>query len=114
VSGTCSAVLAAGATCDATAQNCDPFAGLYCDPTTKVCAKVTLVAAGASCGLSSSGYAQCSGKGTCRRAGASQTGTCVAAAADGQTCDTVNGPDCVTPAVCTNGVCKLPDAASCK
>jgi hypothetical protein len=114
LNGTCSAVLAAGATCDATAQNCDPLAGLICLPSTKVCATITFAAAGGACGLTSSGYVACSGKGFCKRAATSQTGTCVAAAADGQPCDDNNGPNCVSPAVCTNGACKLPDSSACK
>lgn len=112
--GTCSAVLAAGATCDATAQNCDFLAGLYCDPNTKVCAQVTTAAAGAACGLSASGYALCGARGFCRKAAGAQTGTCVAAAADGQPCDTTNGPLCTAPATCSGGVCKLPDSTACK
>jgi hypothetical protein len=112
--GTCSAVLAAGATCDPVSQNCDPLAGLFCNPTTKVCAQITIVAAGAQCGLTPSGGAACGAKGFCRKPVGAAAGTCVAAAADGQPCDTVNGPSCTAPATCVNAVCKLPDSAACK
>jgi hypothetical protein len=33
---------------------------------------------------------------------------CVPAAADGAACNEERGPDCVFPASCTNGTCRLP------
>jgi hypothetical protein len=60
----------------------------------------------------------CAAGGGCYPVGG-MTQTCLAPAADGAACDTVNGPGCLTPAKCvtagsaTTGTCQLP-AVSCK
>lgn len=78
--GKCGAVAStAGATCDViptTAANCDGNKGLVCVPSAKgsntgKCTKITLVAAGATCGVIGSmpatGFAACEAGGLCRR-----------------------------------------------
>ncbi len=112
--GTCVQRQAAGATCDVAAQDCDNLSGLYCDPKTKVCAKAQLAAAGAACGITSNGYFYCSASGVCRQTSATMPGTCVAAAADGASCDDAMGPGCLPPATCSGGVCKIVDPSACK
>jgi hypothetical protein len=41
------------------------------------------------------------------------SGSCVAAAADGAACNPTNFINCLAPATCTSGLCKLPDPSSC-
>ena len=56
----------------------------------------------------------CTKKGACKNIDPMTfKGTCAAAAADGTACGGTNG-DCVPPAVCADGVCKLPNPSSCK
>lgn len=120
--GTCQAELTtAGATCDAArrmAPDCSRDAGLYCTMQ-GTCAAITLAAAGAQCGTVASG-ALCS-DGVCFGATATTAGTCKANVADGMPCNTIEGPDCTSPARCvgsaedggTMGTCELPGTQSC-
>ena len=125
----------AGAACDpkkTTAPGCDNRLGLYCGVDDK-CAEDALVTAPAACGVlvdTSDGGADAGAKDvTVTRclAGAScapttaAKGACVAPAADGAACDTVNGPPCLSPARCilasdasTAGTCQLPGASACQ
>jgi hypothetical protein len=111
---TCSAPVEAGGACDATAQNCDLTSGLYCNPTSKVCAQATTAAAGGSCGYSASAntYTLCSSGATCNGETATTQGTCGAVAADGAACGS-NMATCTAPAICVNNVCTLPNPQSC-
>ena len=111
--GTCAVPAGAGQACTPSASggDCDQTKGLYCAPTSRVCAVATFVGAGQPCGFVNGGFVGCSGGGNCKLAGV--TGTCTAPAADGAACDATNGPDCMQPAECVNNVCKLPDPASC-
>lgn len=114
--GTCATPGAAGAACPGLGMGgCDNLSGLFCDQA-KVCAAVKFAAAGAACGydVGTDTYTGCSGGGTCKLATGKTTGTCTAPAADGAQCDTVNGPSCMAPAVCSGGVCKVPDPSTCK
>lgn len=110
--GSCAAPAGAGQTCDPVARDCDATQGLYCNPTTRVCAQATFAGAGQPCGLVNGAFVGCSGGGHCKL-GATFMGSCVAPAADGAACDTTNGPDCLAPAQCVGAVCKLPNPASC-
>lgn len=111
---TCSAPVEAGGACDATAQNCDLPNGLYCNPTSKVCATAATAAAGGSCGYSASAntYTLCAGEASCNGATTTTAGTCGAVAADGAACG-LNMATCMSPAICVNDVCTLPNASSC-
>ncbi len=109
--GTCTIPVGAGAACDPQSQNCDSRQGLFCNPLTTACATVQVVANGGACGLTGGSFSVCTAAGKCSGALA---GTCLAAAADGAACDTTNGPNCVSPATCINGLCQLPDPSSCR
>jgi hypothetical protein len=122
--GTCQAqVTTASAACDptrATGPDCSGDAGLTCDTKTKVCVAQPVVAAGMTCGNVDGVQTRCAAGATCMRPPMSQTGTCIAPAADGAACDTANGPGCLYPAKCvptsaggTSGTCELPGDPSC-
>lgn len=115
-----------GAACDVrtqTAPGCNRTYGLWCNATSKTCTAVTFVGANQPCGMDSSGnLTDCSGGGECIGATFGMNpvmGTCKAPAADGQACDTMNGPPCLAPARCatasgsTAGTCTLSDASKC-
>jgi hypothetical protein len=108
--GSCAVASGPGGPC-ARNGDCDGTQGLFCNPLTSVCQLAAIVIPGLPCGAVNGGYALCARSGVCRMSGS--TGTCVAPAADGAACDTTAGPACVPPAICTTGVCKLPDPASC-
>jgi hypothetical protein len=112
VGGTCSPPAAAGAACDVNAQNCDSIKGLYCT-TSKVCATIPTANAGGACGVTGTTFTVCTGGASCKLPANSLSGTCEALAADGAMCDATNGPQCTSPAVCTNGACKVPDPSAC-
>jgi hypothetical protein len=119
--GSCAAPDAAGTACTPNAgDTCDNLNGVFCNPQTKVCQQVSFVAPGAACGLVSGTLTLCKGGGGNLTAACKgitppgYMGTCQASAADGASCDDVNGPACQNPSVCTNGVCKLDDPSSCK
>jgi hypothetical protein len=114
VNKVCSKPLAAGAACDGTKGDpCDRLKGEYCSAN-KVCTAFTIADAGQPCGVGNGGLTICASNGMCKTSGASQSGTCLAAAADGAKCDDTNGPTCQIPARCVGGVCTLSDPASCK
>jgi len=139
--GTCQpAVATVGAACDpkkATGPGCDNRIGLFCGLDDK-CAADALVMATEACGtlVDSDGgvadggaseagakevtVARCLSGASCSPTTAAK-GTCVAPAADGAACDTVNGPPCLAPARCittsdasTAGTCQLPGTAICQ
>jgi hypothetical protein len=112
---TCSMPVQAGGACDPIAQNCDLTQGLFCHPMSKVCAQVQTGAAGGPCGFSASTntYTLCTSGATCNGATSTKQGTCGAVAADGAACGS-NMATCMTPAVCVNNVCTLPNASSCQ
>ena len=112
-----------GASCDASRKlgpDCSGDAGLVCDSTTNTCVTEPLVAASQPCGTMNGVFTGCTGGATCMRPSGGATGTCVAPAADGAACDTLNGPTCLTPARCvtggsgsTAGTCQLPGSMTC-
>jgi hypothetical protein len=108
--GVCSAPDGVGAACTVGGGTCNGLAGIYC-PAAATCAQAGLAAPGGTCGVVDGGITVCSTSAQCTSA---LGGSCLAAAADGQLCDTTNGPGCMPPAVCQNGVCTLPDSNSCK
>ncbi len=100
------------------APRCDTTQPLFCYGlgAGKVCKAVSIVAAGEKCGLVAETFVACSASGFCQ--GLSPPlklqGTCIAPAADGGTCNTESGPNCLPPARCVSGQCKLPDPTTCK
>lgn len=122
--GTCQpAVATVGGACNPAAQtlaNCDRTKGLTCDPTAKTCVAINYVAAGQPCRSAEPGVIiGCAAGGGCYPVGGTMQ-TCLAAAAEGATCDTVAGPGCLQPAKCvppgtaTAGTCQLPNPTVCK
>lgn len=109
--GTCAKALGAGEACGQ--GDCDLFAGLFCDPASKTCKAVKFVGNGEACGLVEGAYVACSDGGDCAGQNPAGQGTCAAAAADGEACDSTNGPGCRAPAECRSGSCQLPNPASC-
>ncbi len=132
VIGTCMrAAESAGAACDRKAgPTCDYLKGLYCSflpgmtagtcvsevdaPATQFCGPT------AGSGSTPSSNTICVGASECVTPSTTNTGTCVADAADGAACDSVNGPFCMSPARCvaaavgvTTGTCQLPDPTKC-
>ncbi|MEW5855510.1 MAG: hypothetical protein AB2A00_42445 [Myxococcota bacterium] len=112
-SGTCASVGGPGASCDPQINNCNGYVGLFCNAASSTCQSVNLVGAGAACGAINGGYTLCSTSGVCR-VGQNQQGTCLGAAADGNTCDVQQGPRCLSPAACASGQCKLSNPDACQ
>jgi hypothetical protein len=106
-----------GAKCDPegkTDPTCDFLQGAVCNPATKVCQEIAKANAGQPCGLISGEYKICTAAAKCVVPTGMMQGTCLAPAIDGAACDVEKGPDCLPPAKCITGVCKLPDPALCK
>jgi len=124
--GTCTQGLQdAGDACGGALGGCDGTIGLTCSgaPGSKSCVAIPYVAGGSPCGTIDGGpFTSCTA-GDCYADGglalAGVTGACQAAAADGQACDIVAGPPCLTPARCvvtggaTSGICTIPSGATC-
>jgi Dickkopf N-terminal cysteine-rich region len=114
VNAVCSPRVGEGSACDPTVDNCDGTQALYCDQTSSLCKKVKTANAGEACGFLADGsLTLCTRSSTCQ-ATAAQMGICLAAAADGATCDPSAGPGCLAPAVCVNGACTVVNPASCQ
>lgn len=114
--GVCAVGKQLGDTCTAL-DECDASEELYCTPNSTgsqyACTPVLYAAAGERCDYTAGAF--CLANGTCRDAdgGASATGTCSAAPADGQPCDPVSR--CLSPARCVNAACEAPvPPSSCK
>ena len=111
----CATPLGAGTTCDPNTKNppCDLLHGLFCNPLSKVCTQVKFAGPNEACGYVAPDFVACSGAGICKMATGAFMGHCLGAAADGAACDPVNGPGCLSPAVCSSGLCRLSDPSSC-
>jgi hypothetical protein len=111
--GVCGAAAAAGATCSqldrAPFGNCDELHGLYCNRVSNgTCTMVATAGSMQPCGAVGGVLTACSGGGTC------MSMMCLAPAADFGNCSKANGPDCLSPAQCINGVCTLPTPETCR
>jgi hypothetical protein len=108
----CAAPVGMGSGCDAApcqagyvcrgamgARTCQPVMG-------------TAMANGA-CGAMANGWVSCAAEGFCKIPMGMATGTCLAVAADGGSCDDDKGPLCAIPARCVSGTCQLPNASIC-
>jgi hypothetical protein len=121
--GACVPLAGLGASCDLAdgGSRCDARFGLYCNtPAGKVCAPVGTATASQTCGTVDGGVIDCLQDSFCQKSEGSTVGTCVAPAAEGAPCDTLNGPICATPARCvltvegsTTGLCHTTDPATC-
>lgn len=102
-------------------SRCDGRLGLYCNSVAgKVCAQVGTASATGQCGTVDGGVIDCLADSFCQRPVGSADGTCVAPAAEGAACDTLNGPICLRPARCvldveggTTGSCHTTSPQSC-
>jgi hypothetical protein len=103
---------APGADCGAQKLACDPLHG-RCDPTSSKCVPLGFALAGEGCGLLGGKAVFCSGLGTCDIRSGSTNGTCIASAADGESCG-ASGPSCMPPATCVGGTCAVESPATCK
>lgn len=114
--GVCAEPLAAGVACTFKLNEnpCDAVKGFYCHPRDGVCVAIGTAPPGGQCELSVDKVTACTGGAECKLAAGASTGPCVAPAADGAACSDGDGPKCVGPARCTNGVCTITDPASCK
>jgi hypothetical protein len=112
--GKCGTAAATGEAC-AEGDGCDELHGVICSVAKKKCVPVSYGGGNAACGIVPSGVELCASSGFCKGLEAPKyQGTCVAAAADGESCDLTNGPFCKPGAVCTSGKCVLPDPAKCR
>jgi hypothetical protein len=110
--GTCAHPDEAGAVC--TSGSCDAAAGTFCSSQTATCEVINFADAGKPCSRTANDITLCSANGTCELpASTSTAGTCRAAVEPGGDCDSTNGPYCLEPAACVNGVCTIPSAAGC-
>lgn len=112
--GKCQKARSGGEECEiaaTTKPGCDLLQGLYCT-LTGICKKAQFAGTGEACGAITGGYALCSASGKCSPAGA--VGTCLAAAADGDACDSEAGPYCMPLAQCIEKTCTPPALSSCK
>jgi hypothetical protein len=109
--GSCAANISqAGGTCD-DLGSCDIIQGLFCNPTVGRCQSLKMAAAGSTCGLKSGEFILCSA-GNCELTGTD--GICSALAKDGESCGVAaGGTECMMPAKCIAGRCKLPSSAAC-
>jgi hypothetical protein len=109
-SGTCQALPeTVGAVCGSNVgvPDCDESAGVTCDSATSgTCVPIVVLDAGQSCGLSTTAWRTCSTSGACI------SGTCHAASAASQACDSTLGPYCEWPNQCVNELCVAPPPAS--
>ena len=111
--GSCAAAgTMANTPCDSNiTESCNFLAGFFCGQS-NVCVKSQVANTGSACGLSATNYTECTYGGTCNTSGGT-VGTCVAAVLDGQACDSTNALNCLAPATCENGTCKLTNPGSC-
>jgi hypothetical protein len=86
--------------------------GFVCRPSANgLCRGIRLVDAGQTCGISGSNVVLCSGSGSCVNQ------VCKPPGKDGESCTAAPMGDsggCLPPALCLEGLCKLPDPASCQ
>lgn len=111
--GSCAAsVTKAGGVCD-DANSCDLVQGLFCNLQAGRCQSVQMAQAGSTCGFKSEEVILCSA-GNCELSGVGTTGICSALAKDGESCGAAaSGVECMYPARCVAGRCKLPSSAAC-
>lgn len=115
LNGTCQAPLMLGDTCTPSMQinqqTCNVGFGEVCGFFTNKCETIQVANAGQACGLVNGAVTLCMGDSSCEGAFGSQK--CVAKAADGGACNPQGGPQCLGPAACVNGMCAVPDPATC-
>jgi len=112
---TCAPHVGAGASCADSASACDLFQGVACNPFNHVCETVAVAQGGAACGIVNRTLTLCVALDQCGGATLTQPGVCASPAGDGEACGESNsGHNCIAPATCVNGVCRLPSATNCQ
>jgi hypothetical protein len=119
--GTCMKVLDGGATCDPnkmTTAECNFGKGFYCklanlQDKTGTCSAIGAATTGQPCGVVNGNATLCIGSGHCQVPQNQIMGTCLGAAPDGTACDPQNGPVCMQPAGCYQGLCHIFDPTVC-
>jgi hypothetical protein len=106
----------AGMACATDKNVCDVAHGFGCDTfeTTPACEAVVVANGGDACGLVNGTLTVCPEFNDCTIAGGAVSGTCPNAPKDGDPCTLTNPRlDCVPPATCVGGVCRLPSVTTC-
>jgi hypothetical protein len=112
----CAPHVGVNGSCADSSAACDITQGLACDTlrANPVCKTVGVAQGGAACGNVNSTLTLCVALDACPGATLTQPGVCASPAGDGQACGNSNsGHNCIAPANCVNGVCRLPSATSC-
>ncbi len=110
----CAMKVGAGRSCADSDKACDILQGVACNPATKLCQMVRVAHRSEACGLIGGTLVLCEAAGSCDGATVA-TGTCSPAASDGESCGsaTANNRNCLAPASCVAGICRLPATPSC-
>jgi hypothetical protein len=110
----CATRVGAGGSCADTDRACDIYQGVACNPFTHVCETIGVAKGGAACGIVNRTLTLCVALDACSGATLTVPGVCASPAADGTACgDSNTGHNCISPATCDNGVCRLPSVTTC-
>jgi hypothetical protein len=104
--GVCAARAGEGAPCSAHA---DCAGGLLCNFTKGACGRATVSSSRCSSSEADGSVLFCAGGTSCEQS----SNMCVANAGDGQACVSDGTPDCLWPAICSGGTCRLARAVDC-
>jgi len=113
--GTCQPKMTAAGTCADSDQACDIVRGFGCNGLNKTCEMVNVASGGDACGIVNNALTVCAGLNPCPGVTLLKPmGVCANPAADGAPCgDAANGTNCVPPATCVSGLCRLPSTPTC-
>lgn len=114
--GVCKVAGVGGQQCDSkeeTKPGCNVLKGFFCNPYANLCQELKLAKGGEGCGVVGTSYAVCTSSAMCKLT-SSYSGTCLASAADGESCDNVDGPYCMPLSQCIAGKCIAPAPAACQ
>jgi hypothetical protein len=111
--GACATRLGAGSPCASNADACDFAAGVGCNVfgANPTCQTVAAAQGGQACGIVNGTLTICQLVNECAGATLTAPGACVAPSQDGTACS--DGHNCLPPASCVAGFCRLPSAGSC-
>jgi hypothetical protein len=109
----CATRLGAGSSCEGNSEACDFGRGVGCNvlSATPTCQPVASAQGGQPCGIVNGTLTICQLVNECAGATLMQAGACVAPSQDGTACSM--GHNCLPPANCIGGICRLPSAGSC-
>jgi len=109
----CAARLGAGSSCAGNSEACDFGSGVGCNvlSAAPTCQPVASAQGGQPCGIVNGTLTICQLVNDCAGATLMQPGACVAPSQDGTACSM--GHNCLPPANCVGGLCRLPSTGSC-